>query len=169
VREICEEMGATGFRATMDNAERARLLKARHHALETLMRVHPGKTFFINDVAVPISAYPALIGFVEEILAKKGVTAYMKGHAGDGNIHVEFPFSDSAEYATAMAVNDVIVDKAIALGGTATGEHGVGIGKAHHMAHEHGAALDVMRSIKAALDPNGILNPGKIFPVEDAT
>lgn len=169
VREICEEMGATGFRATMDNAERARLLQARHHALETLMRVHPGKTFFINDVAVPISAYPALIGFVEEILAKQGVTAYMKGHAGDGNIHVEFPFSDKAEYAAAMAVNDLIVDKAIALGGTATGEHGVGIGKAHHMVHEHGPALDVMRSIKAALDPNGILNPGKIFPAEDAT
>ncbi len=164
VREICEEMGATGFKATMDNAERAKLWHARHHAYETLVRVHPGKTIFINDVAVPISAYPDLISYVEETVAAYGMTAFMKGHAGDGNIHVEFPYGDDAELEKVIQVNDLIVTHAIKLGGTATGEHGVGIGKAHHMPHEHGQSLDVMRTIKRALDPNGILNPGKIFP-----
>jgi D-lactate dehydrogenase (cytochrome) len=94
------------------------------------------------------------------------VRFYMIGHAGDGNVHVEFPYADDDEYARAMECNSLIVLKALELGGTATGEHGVGIGKARYMAREHGAALDVMRSIKQALDPNGILNPGKIFPQE---
>jgi D-lactate dehydrogenase (cytochrome) len=164
VREICVEMGATGFRATMDNAERAKLWQARHHAFETLVRTHPGKTFFINDVAVPISAYPSLIGYIEQMLAQHQIPAYMKGHAGDGNIHVEFPFAGENEYRAVTQVNELIVRKAIELGGTATGEHGVGLGKAHFMSHEHGAALDVMRAVKQTLDPNGILNPGKIFP-----
>ncbi|NOG50249.1 MAG: hypothetical protein HND48_13095 [Chloroflexi bacterium] len=83
---------------------------------------------------------------------------------GDGNIHCEFPFKDEAEFARASHVNDMIVQKAIELGGTATGEHGVGVGKVRHMIREHGASLDVMRQIKYTLDPNGILNPGKIFP-----
>ncbi len=166
VRELCEEMGATGFRATRDNAERAKLWHARHHAYETLVRVHPGKTFFINDVAVPISAYPSLVAFIEDTIAQHNIAAYMKGHAGDGNIHVEFPYGDQTEFEAAMRANEQIVEHAISLGGTATGEHGVGIGKAHHMPREHGAALDVMRSLKQTLDPNNILNPGKIFPQE---
>jgi D-lactate dehydrogenase (cytochrome) len=95
--------------------------------------------------------------------AERGITAYMIGHAGDGNVHVEFPFDDDASYQQATAANDAIVTKTLELGGTATGEHGVGIGKAHFMAQEHGPALDVMRGIKHYLDPNGILNPGKIF------
>jgi D-lactate dehydrogenase (cytochrome) len=164
VREICEEMGALWFKSTTDAGERKRLWHARHHSYEIMVRNHPDKQFFINDVAVPISAYPELIGYVEEVRAAKGVTAYMIGHAGDGNIHVEFPFANEAEYKTAMEINGLIVLKALELGGTATGEHGVGIGKAKYMPTEHGQALDVMRSIKQVLDPNGILNPGKIFP-----
>jgi D-lactate dehydrogenase (cytochrome) len=101
---------------------------------------------------------------VEELKASTNTVAYMIGHAGDGNVHVEFPYRDEAEYQNAMKLNDLIVLKALDLGGTATGEHGVGIGKARFMEREHGEALDVMRSIKAVLDPNGILNPGKIFP-----
>ena len=88
----------------------------------------------------------------------------MKGHAGDGNIHCEFPYATEAEFEVVSRVNDRIVEKAIALGGTATGEHGVGFGKTQFMDLEHGVALDVMRQIKKALDPRGILNPGKIFP-----
>ena len=87
----------------------------------------------------------------------------MIGHAGDGNIHVEFPYANEAEYGLRKELNGKIVAKAQSLGGTATGEHGVGIGKAPYMRHEHGDALDVMHSIKTLLDPNGILNPGKIF------
>lgn len=164
VRQICEEMGALNFRATTDAAERKRLWHARHHSYEIMVRMHPDKQFFINDVAVPISAYPELIGFVEQIRAERGIPSTMIGHAGDGNIHVEFPFANEDEYQRAMEANGAIVLKALELGGTSTGEHGVGIGKAKYMPLEHGPALDVMRSIKQTLDPNGILNPGKIFP-----
>jgi D-lactate dehydrogenase (cytochrome) len=158
-------MGALSFRATTDTAERKRLWHARHHSYEIMVRMHPDRRFFINDVAVPISAYPQLIAHVEQIKRERGITAYMIGHAGDGNVHVEFPFADETEYARAVDANRDIVLKAIELGGTATGEHGVGIGKARYMPREHGAALDVMRDLKALLDPNGILNPGKIFPI----
>lgn len=164
VRQICDEMGATSFRATTDNAERTKLWTARHHAFETLVRAHPGRTFLIDDVAVPISMYPELIGFIENITTRYGLLWYMKGHAGDGNIHVELPYADDAELEQVLAINDRIVEKAIELGGTATGEHGVGIGKAKYMEREHGAALDVMWTLKRTLDPNGILNPGKVFP-----
>jgi D-lactate dehydrogenase (cytochrome) len=164
VKEICDELGAVTFRATMDTSERKRLWQARHHSYEIMMRTHPGKKFFIGDVAVPISAYPELIGYVEQLKAQENVETYMIGHAGDGNIHVEIPFDDDTKYQTALRMNSAIVQKALELGGTATGEHGVGIGKARYMVKEHGAALDVMRDIKKLLDPNGILNPGKIFP-----
>lgn len=164
VREICEEMDAVSFRATTETAERMKLWQARHHSYEIMVRLRPDKQFFINDVAVPISAYPQLIGAIEDLKRARGIEAYMIGHAGDGNIHVEFPFANDMEYQAAVDANQAIVLKAIELGGTATGEHGVGIGKARYMADEHGAALDVMRAIKTALDPNGILNPGKIFP-----
>lgn len=164
VRSICEELGALSFRATTDAAERKRLWHARHHSYEIMVRSHPDQQFFIMDVAVPISSYPELIEFVETLKRETNTTAYMIGHAGDGNIHVEFPYRGAAEFDHCMGLNKQIVLKALELGGTATGEHGVGIGKSIYMEREHGPALDVMRTIKAALDPNGILNPGKIFP-----
>jgi D-lactate dehydrogenase (cytochrome) len=164
VAEICTEMGALSFRATTDPTERKKLWHARHHSYEIMVRSHPDKTFFINDVAVPISAYPELIAFVEHIRDERQITCYMIGHAGDGNVHVEFPFGNAAEYQQALDCNSEIVMKTLSLGGTSTGEHGVGIGKARYMSAEHGPALDVMQSIKHTLDPHGILNPGKIFP-----
>lgn len=166
VREICTEYGASNVRATSDNAERQRLWQVRHHAYETLVRAHPGKSFLIDDVAVPISQYPALIAFIEQTTTKQNILWYMKGHAGDGNIHVELPYAGEDEFHVVSAINDRIVERAIELGGTATGEHGVGLGKARHMPHEHGEALDVMWSIKQTLDPHNILNPGKIFPAD---
>lgn len=169
VRDICDEMHAVSFRATTDPTERANLWKARHHSYEIMVRLNPDMHFFINDVAVPISAYPELIGYIEQIKRERDMTAWMIGHAGDGNIHVEFPFVNDAEYARAVEANRDIVLKAISLGGTATGEHGVGIGKARYMGAEHGEALAVMRAIKQTLDPNGILNPGKIFPQGSTT
>jgi len=164
VREICEEMDALSIHATTDHTERKKLWHARHHSYEIMVRSHPDKQFFINDVAVPISAYPDLIRYVETLREAEQVTLYMIGHAGDGNIHVEFPYSDDSEFTRAMHCNQLVVRKALALGGTATGEHGVGIGKSKYMPEEHGTSLDVMWAIKQALDPNNILNPGKIFP-----
>ncbi len=166
VRDICAELGAVSFRATTDTAERKKLWHARHSSYEIMVRTYSEKGFFINDVAVPISAYPELIGYIEQLKREHGVTAYMIGHAGDGNIHVEFPFASPEEYAQRQAINGMIVRKALELGGTCTGEHGVGIGKAKYMPEEHGAALEVMRALKQTLDPNNILNPGKVFPVD---
>lgn len=166
VREICDEMGAVKVRATTDLAERKQLWHARHHSYEIMVRNNPNRKFFINDVAVPISAYPELIGFIDQRRQEEGMTAYMVGHAGDGNIHVEFSFGDEAEFEKSMALNSEIVHKAIGLGGTATGEHGVGIGKRRYLRLEHGAGLDVMKAIKQTLDPNNILNPGKVIPDE---
>jgi D-lactate dehydrogenase (cytochrome) len=164
VREICEELDAISIRTTTDHAERRKLWHARHHSYEIMLRTHPGKNFFINDVAVPISTYPTLIDYVQALRKARDLTMYLIGHAGDGNIHVEFPYESEDEFKQALECNSLIVQKALELGGTATGEHGVGIGKAPYMEKEHGAALDVMRSIKQTLDPNNILNPGKIFP-----
>jgi D-lactate dehydrogenase (cytochrome) len=162
VREICEEMGAISVRATTDTGERKKLWHARHHSYEIMVRSYPDKQFYIMDVAVPISAYPELIAYAEAITQERGIPAYMIGHAGDGNIHVEFPFT-AGEESRVMQANHDITLKALALGGTCTGEHGVGVGKAKYLRTEHGEGVDVMQAIKATLDPKGILNPGKVF------
>lgn len=163
IREICMNLGATQVHATADNADRKALWYARHHVFESFQRLHPGKRAYLNDVAVPISAYPELVAFIAELREESPLPVYLLGHAGDGNIHVVFPFGDDVEYQIATELNARVVEKAIDLGGTATGEHGVGLGKIGFMAAEHGDAFDLMRQIKDLLDPNGILNPGKIF------
>ncbi len=167
VREICEEFGAIKIRTTTDPAERKQLWYARHHSYETVIRKHPNHKFFLNDVAVPISAYPELISFIEQRRIEENITAYMLGHAGDGNIHVEFPYTDEAGLEKAKAINGEIVLKAIELGGTSTGEHGIGMGKIEYLLQEHGQAVDVMRALKQTLDPNGILNPGKVLSMAE--
>ena len=163
IEEICTDLGATKFRATTDGQERKQMWRARHHLFETKVRVFPGHKWQLMDIAVPISAYPEIIQFVTDTFAAHDLQGFMIGHAGDGNLHVEFPYQDEETRSRAAVANAEIVAKAIELDGTCTGEHGVGIGKAKFMALEHGSALDVMHSIKQTLDPRGILNPGKIF------
>lgn len=164
VQEICADLDAVHFHATTDAAERRKLWHARHASYEISVRQFPGKKLYLGDVSVPISAYPELIGYIEQVREECAVPLYLIGHAGDGNIHVEMPYETDAEYARCADINARIVRKAQDLNGTATGEHGVGLGKAKYMRYEHGEALDVMQSIKQTLDPNNILNPGKIFP-----
>jgi D-lactate dehydrogenase (cytochrome) len=163
VQEICLETRALSTRTTTNNAERLKLWHARHHAYETIVRRHPGQKVYISDVAVPISAYPELIAFIESYRNEHNMTAYAFGHAGDGNIHICTPFTSNT-FQSVYDMNTEVVHKAISLNGTATGEHGVGIGKSRFMKMEHGIALEIMREIKRTLDPNCILNPGKIFP-----
>jgi D-lactate dehydrogenase (cytochrome) len=163
VQEICREAGALNIKTTTNNAERLKLWHARHHTYETIVRRHPNQKVYISDVAVPISAYPDLIAFIETYRREHSITAYAFGHAGDGNIHICTPFTTDT-YQSVYEMNTKVVEKAISLDGTATGEHGVGIGKSRFMKMEHGIALDVMREIKQTLDPNCILNPRKIFP-----
>jgi D-lactate dehydrogenase (cytochrome) len=163
VREICQDLGLINFSATTDPAEREKLWFARYNAYTIAVDNHPGQRMLVLDAAVPISNYPAIVDQVQQSLRRRNMPGYLLGHAGDGNMHVLVPYTDDT-YPQAQAFNEEMVLKALELGGTATGEHGVGIGKRGFMGREHGLALDVMHSIKQTLDPNGILNPGKIFP-----
>jgi D-lactate dehydrogenase (cytochrome) len=165
VESICAEEGCLAFEAGLGREERDRLWRTRHQTYEILVRSHPGCAFLIADVAVAVSDYPSLVKVAEIEVAKRGLDGYLIGHAGDGNLHplISYIPGDLGNYAVALAASQAIVEAAIALGGTATGEHGIGIGKRPFMTLEHGESLNVMRAIKNALDPHGILNPGKIF------
>ncbi|MGH2524012.1 MAG: FAD-binding oxidoreductase, partial [Anaerolineales bacterium] len=132
VREICEESGCRTFSSGLGRDARDRVWEARHRLGELLFRSHPGHGYLITDVAVPISQYPALVAQASEALRQLDeVSGFIFGHAGDGNMHSMIFFADTAaEYRRVQeAFNDQVVETAISLGGTCTGEHGVGIGK----------------------------------------
>lgn len=168
-RQVCEELGAKGFEAGLGAKNRDHLWSARNAAAETIKQAHPGLDILITDAAVPMSAYEELIAFSSRQVEESGQVGYVFGHAGDGNLHLVWmgDQKDPAQWQKLELANRAIVEKAIELGGTATGEHGVGIGKSKFMPREHGASLEVMRQIKNTLDPKGIMNPGKIFPASD--
>jgi len=164
VREICEALQMQTFIAITDNTQANALWEARHSAYETMVQTFPDMKFLIMDVAVPISNYPQIVLFARNQLTDNGVMGFLVGHAGDGNIHITLPYGSEETLNKIKKMNESIVLKAIELDGTATGEHGVGIGKREYMQREHGDSLDIMRMTKKMLDPNGILNPGKILP-----
>ncbi len=163
---IARENGGAGFRWAVAEEERARLWKARHDLYWAGLALKPGYFGVTTDAIVPISKLAeAVLGAKEDILAS-GLTAPIVGHVGDGNFHtvILIPKNDPAALARAWALDRQIVGRALALGGSCSGEHGVGLGKREFLEAEHGAeALAVMRALKATLDPQGILNPGKIF------
>ncbi len=165
VRELCEECGATGFRFGVTERERAELWRARHEAWETIHRAHPGKETLIVDAAVPISKYPQMILYAQQLLDERQAAGYVFGHAGDGNLHVVMAGDPAiaAEWSVLEEINDRIVQQAVEVGGTCTGEHGVGIGKRKFMTLEHGRSYELMRQIKTLLDPRGLMNPDKFF------
>ena len=167
VEGVCRENGCSHYHAAVDLAERNRIWDARHRFFEILVRSFPGHNHIIADVAVPISGLPELVRRSQAILEELAIPGQIMGHAGDGNLHVTlfYPPEDDAARDLAMEMNARLVGEALELGGTSTGEHGVGLGKQKHMLKEHGeTTLGVMRGIKALLDPNGILNPGKVIP-----
>jgi D-lactate dehydrogenase (cytochrome) len=130
------------------------------------MGMRPGARIWSTDVCVPTSALPECMRETHEDIRKASFFIAAVGHVGDGNFHLGLlidPQSD-AELAEADALNDRLVARAIALEGTCTGEHGIGVGKKKFMRMEHGEGIEVMRAIKRALDPRNILNPGKIVP-----
>jgi D-lactate dehydrogenase (cytochrome) len=163
--EIASGYASSGFRWATDAAERTRLWQARHDAYWAALASRPGCKGITTDAIVPISKLAeAVVGAKEDILAS-GFSAPMVGHVGDGNFHTVILVPPEPEaIERAWALDRKIVARALALGGSCSGEHGVGIGKREFLEQEHGPeALAVMRSVKAALDPKGILNPGKIF------
>ena len=162
---IAADYGAHGFQWATDPADRQKLWQARHDALWAVLALKPGHKTFVTDSIVPISRMDeAILGTQADIRAS-GLTAPIVGHVGDGNYHtVILVPPEPGGLERAWELDKKIVARALDLGGSCSGEHGVGIGKREFLEREHGAeALAVMRSIKAALDPRGIMNPGKIF------
>ena len=164
-RELCEDCGATGFKYGIEENDRKELWRARHEAWETIHRAHPKKETLIVDAAVPISRYPEMIVYSQKLVDENRADGYVFGHAGDGNLHVVIAGdpTDDKEWSMLEKINHAIVEKAVELGGTCTGEHGVGIGKRKFMQLEHGESYQLMHQIKELIDPKGLLNPDKIF------
>lgn len=168
VRGICEDNGATGWESAGED-EMDDIWKARrdvYHATRNYRE--EWDIAVVGDVVVPISKYPDIVGRIEDESEAMGIFCPAVGHAGDGNIHYT-PLVDTTDdeaIERALELNDRIVSAAIEMGGTATGEHGIGIGKRKFMRQEHAGALDLMRGIKNLIDPNGIMNPGKVVPDE---
>jgi D-lactate dehydrogenase (cytochrome) len=165
-KEICAAEGCRDFRPGLGRAERDRIFKARHALGEMIQHNHPEHHILIMDVAVPITRYIELLAEMQAEVNAHGLIAYTLSHAGNGNVHLNIAGrkDDPAEWDLVQKVSERLVLKTIALGGTATGEHGVGLGKRKYMPTQHGTGLAWMRRVKDLFDPNGILNPGKIFP-----
>jgi len=164
VSEICRDQGCLLLDRGIGPEERKRLWEIRHMTHESIRRAHPGLLSLSMDVAVPLSRYSDLVAFIKKTVAE--LTAYVFGHAGDGNIHVVVMDNpeDALRWAKVEDAHRRIVRRALDFQGTCTGEHGIGLGKREFMALEHGESLETMKKIKALLDPRGILNPGKMFP-----
>ncbi|MDP1027565.1 FAD-linked oxidase C-terminal domain-containing protein [Sphingomonas sp. KR1UV-12] len=162
---LAAENGGGEFAWSNLPEERAKLWKARHEAYYAAVALRPGAVGWATDVCVPISRLPECITETKRDLAAASLPATILGHVGDGNFHVIFAMDpDSAEeQAEVQAINARLVARALAMDGTCTGEHGIGLGKQDWLVEELGDAVDVMRVLKRALDPRDLFNPGKIF------
>jgi D-lactate dehydrogenase (cytochrome) len=167
--DIVADIGGGPFDWATKPEDRTRLWQARHDAYWAGRALRPGVQAFATDVCVPISRLAECVVETQRDLAATGLLAPILGHVGDGNFHVTLlvDLADSGEVARAKALHGRMIERALAMDGTCTGEHGIGQGKMRYLIDEHGpAALAAMRAIKQALDPDDLMNPGKIF---DAT
>ena len=166
VQEIASEFGGKSFEWAATPEERTRLWTARHNAYFAAVQSRPGCRAISTDTCVPISRLAdCLLESVAEADAS-GLPYFLVGHVGDGNFHFGYLLDpdDAQERVVAEDLNQKLVHRALRLGGTCTGEHGVGLHKMDFLVDEAGAgAVDMMRTIKRALDPKNIMNPGKIF------
>jgi glycolate oxidase len=166
--EMCTEAGAIEVVAAQDQAQRRRIWETRRMTSVALMNVRPFK--ISEDVAVPRGKLVELIRRVREIGARYGLPTACYGHAGDGNLHVNLLFGSAEEREKGHAAVEDVLQAAIDLGGTITGEHGVGLAKRAFLAREQGRDLiELQRRVKQAFDPEDLLNPGKILPPPDAS
>ena len=163
--EITAGYGARGFQWATDAAERNRLWKARHDGYWAALALKPGHQGIATDAIVPISRLTDLIIGAKQDIDASGLLAPIVGHVGDGNFHTVILVPQTPDgIEQAWTLDKKIVARALALGGSCSGEHGVGLGKREFLEQEHGPeTLAVMRQIKVALDPRGIMNPGKMF------
>jgi len=166
IREVCSKTGGSNFHSATLDEEREKLWEARKLALYSSRVLKPGSQTMITDVAVPLSRLAECLEETKKDLAGSPLPSPLVAHAGDGNFHLFILFdpSDPKELAEANRINKRLVARAIQMEGTCTGEHGIGIGKKEYLLSELGqSSIEVMRSIKKALDPFNIMNPGKIF------
>jgi D-lactate dehydrogenase (cytochrome) len=165
VQGLASDRGGRGFTWATRLEDRERLWQARHDALYAALALRPGSRAWTTDVCVPISRLAECITTAQADHAGAPFPVCLVGHAGDGNFHLLYLLdpSNASEIDAARRLNEQLVERALAMGGTCTGEHGVGYGKMKFLAAEHGTGLDVMRAIKRALDPDNRMNPGKIL------
>jgi len=166
VQQIANEHGATGFEWATRPEDRSRLWQARHNAYFALLQLRAGSRAISTDCCVPISRLSECLLETKADLEREGVIHGIIGHVGDGNFHVQMIIdpNDPADIARAEGVNERMVTRAIAMQGTCTGEHGIGLHKIDFLVQESGEeTVDVMRTIKHALDPHNIFNPGKVL------
>ncbi|WBU64405.1 FAD-binding oxidoreductase [Paracoccus aerodenitrificans] len=167
--EIAAECGGQGFQWASSPEDRHRLWEARHAAYWATLKLRPGATGVVTDVCVPMSELPGAVEAAAAAMAEAGLLGNIVGHVGDGNFHTLMLVEpgNQEELSRAKKAADAMARRAIEVGGTVSGEHGIGVGKRGLMQEQHGAAWAVMASIKAALDPHNILNPGKLVPDRD--
>ncbi|MER3482526.1 MAG: 2-hydroxy-acid oxidase [Meiothermus sp.] len=158
---LMDEAGAVLVDAARTQEERTAQWEARHQLYWAQVAQHPGHKFMITDTAVPLSKMPDLVRYAQALLGELGLGGSIIGHVGDGNFHTLVAVNDE-RYPDAEKYAMRLVEKALELGGTSTGEHGVGLRKKKFLAQEHGVALEWMRQIKGLFDPQNLLNPGKI-------
>ena len=164
VQALAAERGGHRFEWATRLEDRERLWQARHEALYAALALRPGARAWTTDVCVPISRLADCILETKADHAGASFPIALVGHAGDGNFHLVYVLdpTNAAEITEAGTLNDRMVNRALEMGGTCTGEHGVGYGKMKYLEAEHGQALEVMRAVKRALDPDNRMNPGKI-------
>jgi len=168
VGELCADNGGAGFQWTAFEEERREMWDARHSAAYAAMAVDPDAKAYATDVCVPISRLADCIRLTaEDARDNSDLVSFCLGHVGDGNFHYVFLVDprDAVQRDQVRALSDRLAKRALDFGGTCTGEHGIGIGKQQYLEREFGSeAIALMRTIKAAVDPNNILNPGKLIP-----
>ena len=167
VQAIAGDLGGANFEWATRPEDRTRLWQARHDAYFACLQLKPGCRCFPTDVCVPISRLAECIAETNEDIARVSIPIALFGHVGDGNFHlvVLVDPDNIKEMEEAAWISRRVVERAIAMEGTCTGEHGIGLGKRKYLVAEHGeVAVEVMRAVKRALDPSGVLNPGKVLP-----
>jgi D-lactate dehydrogenase (cytochrome) len=167
VKEISNDEGGSDFQWETREQERQKLWEARHNAYYAALALRPGSKGWPTDVCVPISRLADCILETRQDIDECGLFVPLVGHVGDGNFHLLFlidPENEEEELKRYQPLNDRLVERALRMGGTCSGEHGIGSGKLKYMEAEHGDSLDLMRQIKQAFDPHNLMNPGKVIP-----
>ncbi len=165
VEEISKNNNGSSFKWAKDLTDRNKLWKARHDVYYSVKAQINNGRVYSTDVCLPISKITECVNFADSEAKKFGLRAPMVGHLGDGNFHVLLPYDPEKKetYQKIRKFSDILIEKTLELEGTITGEHGVGLHKKDYLLKEHGDNLPVMKSIKRTIDPNNIMNPGKIF------